>query len=194
MAKFKVINPDGTSKTIATPKPESKPIKAVVNNAPQQPMARKIAKAAKIVEEPKPVEKPIPPTEYIEEKPKEVVSIDKSLIEREPKMDPVPEEVVKLVEPVPEPPKKEEPTKIEINDKFSILKPISRKSHKYDMEENPEKEVKIPDGYYLVSKEELDKMVETIVATLSDTFVSRDQLSTEVQQAIQKMVISNDLK
>lgn len=196
MAKFKVMNPDGSYQTITPPKPEPKPIKAKVNNEPVV-MARKIAKPTPVTTTPEivqpPVEKHEPPTIEVEPKVNEEPTVDKSIAIREPTMI-EPEPIVhKKEEPKPEP--KHEPKKVEINDSFGIIKPISRKSHKYDMEESPKKEeIKIPDGYYLVSKDDLNKMVETIVSTLSDTFVSRDHLSSEVEQALQKMVINNDLK
>lgn len=209
MAKFKIINPDGTTKSITPPKPEppkveepvAPPKKKAVMKVPVSKVKQAQQKPPVVQEEAKPViGKALEPVvESIPEVKEEAhVTINKEDVPREPSEDIVETKVpeVKIPEPKVEEPKVEEHhKKIELNDSLSILKPISRKSHKYDMEETNKKEdINIPNGAYILTKDDLNNLVDTIVTTLSDTFVSKEHLSHEVERAIQNMVINNDTK
>lgn len=172
-----------TSKNVVVKKP-AQSVQKVVKSKPQQPVIQQpvnatnkplknrhvVSSPKKVAEVQKPVETPVKQPEI------EV-----------PKVEEVKEEVKETVAPQGE-------IKESIDNDFgAILKPITRKKVRYEegleapIIKEPESQV------YTLDQKGVELLVNTIVDSLEDRFVTKTNVQHIVERTLQKMMIDNDL-
>ena len=153
---------------------------------------------------PKPVE--VPPVEKIE-KPKQVnVGIGKRLVKK-PKVEAAPvtpvvnkEESNILREPTDNAeiqkttsaPVQEIKEAVE-DTNGAILKPITRKKVRYEEDVEAPSKNEQSDQVYTIDQKGIEVLVDTIVSSLENKFVSKNEVERVVEKTLQRMMIDNDL-
>ncbi len=206
MPKFKMINEDGSISNyeITPPAPvaippkvynEGKPIKVYPPKRPK-PVQPKPVKEEPRVEEPIRVEESIAPKAV----PKSVVKPPKPPKPPKPIKEETPHYSPSLIEeddpivesPKPEPVKEAPAVKPEpVQPSGMVFQPIIKNKRAHQNEEL----IQSPSGkQYGIDSKTIDIIVDKIITSMSDKFVTKEEAKSVVEHTLQEMVIKNDLK